>query len=97
MDGIGSEFYLFVVSPALIPAISLAFLHDRLGLRAPVGSQRAADIALSRRKLPFFAADIALVLFVRLDQFAWHGEASVTLPLNISLRSKVSQAASKAH
>jgi hypothetical protein len=36
----------------------------------------------------FFAADIALVARVRLDQLAWRGEVSVTLPLNAFRRSK---------
>ena len=52
---------LFSVLAPLVAAIALALLDHCLGLRSPIGCQRAADLDLFGRELALVAANVALV------------------------------------
>jgi putative SOS response-associated peptidase YedK len=81
------------LTPGLIAAIALALLHDGFGLRSAIGRQRATDLGLPGRELSSFAADIALVALVRLDQLTWHGQISFGFPLQHQFWSEGSRGA----
>jgi hypothetical protein len=74
----------------LIAAIAFALPHHPLGLGPAVDRERSANMSLPSGELSFFAANIALVAQMRLDQLAWHGQSLLGFFYNNGLNGKVS-------